>query len=320
MPCAADAMSMQATPDTRSGDAARAELLRLIEALTARAGTVETVVPGLSLSWMTSPIAPAGRLYGPSLCVCLRGAKQISLGSQHLAHPADHFLLTTLQMPIVVSVAAASSETPYVGLQVDLDLERAREVIADVELHRIETPTADPCIAIGVLTEPLFDAVLRLVRLTQSPRDIPVLSDLIQREILYRLASGPKGNRLRRIVRLRSSGHAVTKLLAWLREHYTEKLRIEQLSEQAGMGVSTLHRHFLELTTMSPIQYQKHLRLHEARRLLLVEEVDATTAAIHVGYESVSQFNREYRRLFGEPPRRDVNGLKRLVYAEDSIS
>jgi transcriptional regulator GlxA family with amidase domain len=168
-------------------------------------------------------------------------------------------------------------------------------------------------LAIGELSVPLLDAVLRLVRLIEAPSDIPILGQLIQHEILYRLAIGPKGNRLRQIVRLGSKSHGVAKVIAWLREHFAEKLQIAQLADQAGMGVSTLHRHFSQPTSMSPIQYQKHLRLHEARRVLVAEGVDAATAAVRVGYESVSQFNREYRRLFGEPPRRDVNGLKRHV-------
>jgi len=142
------------------------------------------------------------------------------------------------------------------------------------------------------------------------PQDIAVMSGLIHREILYRLASGATGNRLRQIVRLGSPSHRVAKAIAWLRTHYTERLRVEQLAEIAGMGVSALHRHFQELTTMSPLQYQKQLRLHDARRLLLTDEAEAATVAIRVGYESVTQFSREYRRLFGAPPTRDIKGLR----------
>jgi len=234
---------------------AHRELLTLIENATARAGTVRGVAPGVSLSWLTAPVGPASHLHGPSLCVCLRGRKQISLGDRDIAHSAGQFLLTAIQMPIV-SVAYATPDAQYVGLELDLDLDLARQVIAEVDLHQLESTTADPCLAIGELSAPLLDAVLRLVRLIETPSDIPILGQLIQHEILYRLAIGPKGNRLRQIVRLGSKSHGVAKVIAWLREHFAEKLQIAQLADQAGMGVSTLHRHFSQLTTMSPIQYQ----------------------------------------------------------------
>lgn len=303
-------MMSESLPGDLQRPSARTELVGMIEAATGRESIVRTSVPGLSLSWITSPLPPTSYLYGPSLCVCVRGMKRIDLGGRTFVHPANRILLTAIEMPTIISIESATPGDPYIGLQVDLNLEIARQVIAEIELNHIETPHGDACMAIDELTEPLLDAVVRLVRLVESPQDIPVLSGLIQREILYRIAAGPNGERLRQIVRLGSPSHRIAKAIAWLRDHYTEKLRIEQLSDQAGMGISTLHRHFQQLTTMSPIQYQKHLRLHEARRLLLSEEVDAASAAVRVGYESVSQFNREYRRLFGEPPMRDIKGLK----------
>lgn len=301
---------MEESPGDAGRMSARTELLQMIGAATGRGGIVKPVVPGLSLSWITEPMLPTSYLYGPSLCVCVLGTKQIALGGRVFSHPEGHFLLTAIQMPAIISIEAASPEQPHVGLQVDLDLDLARQVIADIDLNSIETPAGDACMAVGKLTEPLLDAVVRLLRLADAPQDIPVLAGLLQREILYRVASGPNGNRLRQIVRLGSPSQRIAKAIAWLRKNYAEELRIEQLSAEAGMGVSTLHRHFRQLTTMSPIQYQKHLRLHEARRLLLSEDIDAASAAIRVGYESVSQFNREYRRLFGEPPMRDMKAMK----------
>ncbi len=282
----------------------------LIVRATAGARILPTAVPGLTLTRVDSPMAPSSYFYGPSLCVCASGAKTIVLGDTSLVHDASSFLLTAVELPTIVSIDKATPERPYLGLQINLDLEKARQVIAEIEINGIKTQHAGACMSLGAMSEDLLDAVVRLVKLTERPQDIPVLGDLIHREILYRLAAGPNGDRLRQIVRLGSPSHRIAKAIGWLREHYVEPLTIEKLADFAGMGVSTLHRHFQELTTMSPLQYQKQLRLHEARRLMLTERADAGSAAIRVGYESVTQFSREYRRLFGEPPKRDVKALR----------
>ena len=174
--------------------------------------------------------------------------------------------------------------------------------------ERNVAPTASQLTA--AVTPELLDCVLRLTRLIERPSEIAVLADLIHQEILYRLLSGPAGNSLRQIARLGSQGQRVSKVVAWLREHFRGPLRIDQLAKMAGMGVFTLHRHFHELTDMSPIQYQKRLRLHEARRLMLEESYEVGTAALDVGYESSTQFIREYRRLFGEAPLRNIKALR----------
>ncbi len=286
------------------------ELAQRIEVATSGAATIDTTIPGLRLSWLTTPLPPTSYLYGPSLCMCLRGGKQIGLSDRSVVHPPGSFLLTAMQMPIIVSIEKASTRAPYVGAQLALDIDVAREVIGKIDAAPVPQDAPGPGMMIGRLTEPLLVALLRLVRLMETPDDIPVMGDLIQREIIYRVASGPSGAWLRDIVRLGSAGHRVARAIAWLREHYSESLSIETLAREAGMGVSTLHRHFRQFTATSPIQYQKRLRLHAARRLLLTEDVDAATAAVLVGYESVSQFNREYRRLFGKPPRRDTDSLR----------
>jgi AraC-like DNA-binding protein len=243
--------------------------------------------------------------------MCIRGSKRMTVRERHFIQDQDHFLLFAADMPAITAIDHASPEQPYTALLINLDLDIARQLMAQIDLSRVQaSPQGETCMAYDRIDIDLFDAVLRLVKLIERPNEAPIMGDLIQRELLFRLLSGSSGDRLRQIVRLGSPSQRIARAIEWLRSNYAKQLSIEQLAEVAGMGVSTLHRHFQEVTTMSPLQYQKHLRLHEARRLMLVEETDASTAAVQVGYESVTQFNREYRRLFGAPPLRDVRALR----------
>jgi transcriptional regulator GlxA family with amidase domain len=218
----------------------------------------------------------------------------------------------------VFAIPHASPEEPYTALSIDLDLDLARQMMAHIDINECNAAPSRSKLTLAVTPE-LLDSVLRLTRLMERPNEIAVLADLIHREILYRLLSGPAGNSLRQIARLGSQGQRVSKVVEWLREHFRRPLRIDQLARMAGMGVSTLHRHFHELTDMSPIQYQKRLRLHEARRLMLEESYEVGTAALDVGYESSTQFIREYRRLFGEAPLRNIKTLRNSVLASAGI-
>ncbi len=294
-------------------DFASRRLEGLVDRVTKAGQSALPKVPGLTLSRITTPVPPSSHFYSPSMCVCVRGERAITLGDMNFKHDSGRFLLSAIELPTIVAIAEASADRPFLGLQIDINLEEARQVIAEVDLHGIEGQHSGVCMTFGKMTEELLDAVTRLVRLLDTPGDIPVVAPLIQHEILYRLAVGPNGDRLRQIVRRGSPSHRVSKAIEWLRENYTKRMRVEQLADHVGMGVSTLHKHFHELTMVSPLQYQKHLRLHEARRLMLAENLDAASAAIQVGYESVTQFNREYRRVFGEPPRRDVRALRLLA-------
>jgi AraC-like DNA-binding protein len=188
-----------------------------------------------------------------------------------------------------------------------LDLQMARQVMADVDSQSPATPAKGAAMATGPATVELFDAVARLIRLLDKPQDLIHVGPLIQREILYRILTSSAGRRFRETIMTGTQSQRTARAIAWLRENYTQPLRIDELAALANMGVSTLHHHFRAMTAMSPLQYQKHLRLHEARRILLGEEVDAATAALRVGYESATQFNREYKRIFGAPPMRDIN-------------
>jgi transcriptional regulator GlxA family with amidase domain len=199
---------------------------------------------------------------------------------------------------------------PYIGLRIDLDLDLARQVMADIDVQAPDVVLPESPLALGRIEPALFDAVARLVRLIEAPQDVGFMSGLIHREILYRLLQSPAGRKLRLIVQLGAQGNRVAKAVSWLQSHFRERLRVGQLADIAGMAQSTLYRHFQELTGMSPIQYQKRLRLHKARHLMLEGRLDVGSAALSVGYESPTQFVREYRRLFGESPLRDVKALR----------
>src|SRR5213079_3042023 len=221
-----------------------------------------------------------------------------------------HFLLTAVDLPIVSWVAEATEEVPCLVLSLKLDMSMVRELLALEEIHVEEAPPDSPAMSTGETTPELLDACCRLVDLLDSPEDIPFLSGLIQREIIYRILRGPEGARLRAVATLGHQSHRTAKAVAWITANYAKPLRVEELAQIASMGVSTLHHHFRMLTAMSPLQYQKQLRLQAARSLMLNSGRDAASAAFEVGYESPTQFNREYSRFFGQPPTRDVRALR----------
>jgi AraC-like DNA-binding protein len=275
---------------------------------------VATAIPGLTLTQRLRPVPPTSYLYDPSLAMIVQGRKNIVLGASAYHYDETQFLLTAVNLPTITEVVEASPGRPYLSILLKIDLAAARDLITAMDLK--ETPIlAGSAMAVGPATPQLFDALERLIDLLASPADIPILGEMIQRELLYRVLTSPVGARLRQIVRIGTQSNRVARAAAWLRDNYRQPLKVEALAELSCMGVSTLHHHFRQMTAMSPLQFQKHLRLHEARRLLLNEEMDAGSAALAVGYESATQFSREYRRLFGAPPIKDIKTL-RLANAE----
>lgn len=268
-------------------------------------------VPHLSLhlTRRTQPTPPLPYQYEPSLAMIVRGRKRVILGETTYWYDESCCLLTALNLPTITQVLSASPESPYISVLWKLDLSVAKKLMAHIDCGD-HVPVSGPAMAVAPATIPMFDALSRLIDLVSMPQDAEILGDLIQKEMLYRLLVSPAGARLRQIVRLGSQSNRVAQAVAWLRDNYRLPLRVDELARIAGMGVSTLHHHFRLLTSMSPVQFQKHLRLHTARGLLLTEELDAGAAALYVGYESATQFNREYRRLFGAPPIRDVKSLR----------
>jgi AraC-like DNA-binding protein len=213
----------------------------------------------------------------------------------------------------VVQILQASREQPYLSLLLQLDQRAMAQLMVDSDLPLPRAQQSRRGMAIGEVTLPLLSACQRLLDLLAAPQDIPILAPLIQREILYRLLVGEQGARLRQIASAGSQSHQIAQAIEWLKRHYTLPLRIENLAAHVHMSPSTFHQHFRALTAMSPLQYQKWLRLNEARRLMLTERLDAATAAFEVGYESPSQFGREYRRVFGAAPLRDITSLRYMA-------
>lgn len=269
-------------------------------------GDTVTEVPGLRLYRRSATNECTSAAYEPSLVVFLQGEKRINLGKNTLVCDGSNFLLTSIDLPVVSQVTAATRETPILGLVLKLDMPLVREVLSQQEFAQRDGAGDARGMAVGVTSIELLDACSRLVDLVGAPQDVPFLSGLIQREIVFRLLRGPQGKHLRAIATLGEQSHRTSKAVEWLRKNYAKPLRVEELAQLARMGVSTLHHQFRSLTAMSPLQYQKQLRLHVARERMLHDGMDAATAAFEVGYESASQFNREYSRFFGQPPMRDV--------------
>jgi AraC-like DNA-binding protein len=290
--------------------ALRTVLARKIASFIGSTEKLITDIPGLLLSRHTAPTAPASATYEPSLAVVAQGRKRADLAGNTFIFDESRYLLTSLDLPVICNVIEASEEMPYLCFVLKLDLPIVRELLSREEIPAPEATSDSPAMATGETTAELLDACCRLVDLLNRPQDIPFLSGLIQREIIYRILQGPEGVRLRAIVTLGDQSHRTAKAIAWVRANYAKPLRLEDLAKIAGMGVSTLHHHFRALTAMSPLQYQKQLRLHAARERMLMDGLDAASAAFEVGYESASQFNREYSRFFGQPPMRDIRTLR----------
>jgi len=267
----------------------------------------------VSLARRDAPTKPTSSLYEPSLCVIAQGVKRVLLGDDTYVFDAHYFLLTSVDLPTVVQILHASQEQPYLSLLLHLDPREMAQLMVDNHLPPPRAQPASRGMATGAVTVPLLSACHRLLDLLAAPQDIPILAPLIQREILYRLLVGEQGARLRQIASVGSPSQQIAQAIAWLKRHYPHPLRIEALAAHVHMSPSTFHQHFRALTAMSPLQYQKWLRLHEARRLMLMERLDAATAAFQVGYASPSQFSREYRRVFGAPPFRDITSLRHMA-------
>jgi AraC-like DNA-binding protein len=288
----------------------RQELARKIAARSGAEGDTYTGIPGLRLYRRSTPTPCVSAAYEPSLVVFVQGQKRINVGKTTYVCDGSNFLLTSVDLPVVSQVTAATPEKPILGVLLKLEMPVVREILSQHEFHFSEDSVDALGMAVGVSSMELLDACLRLVDLLETPQDIPFLGVLIQREIIYRLLRSPQGTHLRAIATLGEQSHRTAKAVEWLRMNYAKPLRIEELATMARMGVSTLHHQFRSLTAMSPLQYQKQLRLHVARERMLNEGLDAASAAFEVGYESASQFNREYSRFFGQPPMRDVKARK----------
>lgn len=270
-----------------------------------------TAIASLSFFRREAPMPPTTCLVAAGIVLAVQGEKQMLVGGEAYPYDINRFLITSLDLPASSQIVSASPDKPCLGLVFKLDLRIVAELIAQGGLPVPGERASDRGIGIGTVTPALLEPLKRLLDLLDEPETIPVLAPLVEREIHYRLLKSDQAARLWQIAAVGSQGHRVAKAIDWLKMNYTAALRIDELAAYAQMSPSSLHQHFRQLTAQSPLQYQKWLRLNEARRLMLNEDLDAASAAFEVGYESPSQFSREYARLFGAPPRRDVEALRR---------
>ena len=288
----------------------RAELAAGIERFAPVDGMHATPIPRVYLVRTSRPSEPKHSLCEPALCLLAQGRKRVLLGDEVTVYDSLNYLVVSQDLPVVGQVVDATSDAPYLCLRIDLDPKQIAALMLDIGRPAEPVPALGRGLFTGQTSAALLDAALRLVRLLDTPQDIPALAPLVVREMLYRLLSSEHGWRLAQIGTPDSQGQRITRAITWLRDRYREPLRVDDMARAVHMSTSSLHHHFKAVTAMSPLQYQKQLRLQEARRLLLSEAVDAASAGHRVGYESPSQFSREYARLFGAPPARDIRRLR----------
>jgi AraC-like DNA-binding protein len=286
----------------------RTELARIIARNALYPGEFETTVPGLTLYRADAPGMPMPTVYEPSLCIIAQGAKTVSLGARMLHYDEAHCLVASVDLALIGQVTAATPDHPYLCCKIDIDQTVLADLIA-VDDGAL-TPGDPPPFAVDATSPEMFDAASRLLRLLDRPLSIPALAPLVQREILYHLLTGPQGAMLRHAASGNSHLGQVSRAIGWIRRHTHEQLRIADVASAARMSISSLHHHFKRITGLTPLQFQKQLRLQKARQLMIAEGVGAGSAGFAVGYDSPSQFSREYRRLFGAPPRADVSGIR----------
>jgi len=271
--------------------------------------------PGLLFYRVSSPRKPVHGMLEPSFCVIAQGSKHILLGAEDFRYDPAHYLISTVGVPAVGEVIDASLEKPYLSLQLYLDPSVVTSVIVESFAAQRSDGGGVKAVDVSPLDANLLDATLRLVRLINTPGEYRVLAPLVIREIVYRLLTGAQGIRMRHLATLGGQAHRIVRAVEKLREHFDKPLRIQSMARELAMSASGFHAHFKSVTAMSPLQFQKQLRLQEARRLMLSENFDAAEAGHRVGYDDASHFNREYKRHFGEPPMRDVERLRELAKA-----
>lgn len=300
--------------DVRRFEEARSGLAQSVERWTDGLQVHQSaVLPSLSMYRSHNPVGPICGLYQPSVGLIVQGRKRVLLGSEAFIYDPSRFLVTALNVPTVTHILDASRERPFMALLMTLDPHEINRLVLEGRLPPARGQASERAMTTGRVHWPLLRAFQRLVDLLDVPDSIPVLAPLVQREILYWLLVSDQGARLRQIGAIGSHGHQIGRAIDLLKTRFTEALRIEDLATEARMSLSTFHHHFKQLTAMSPLQYRKRLQLNEARRLMFAEHLDASTAAYRVGYESPSQFSREYSREFGAPPARDMSQLRQAA-------
>lgn len=293
------------------------ELVSLIEKIAQTDGDYDTLIPSLKLRRCSSTTDPKPCIYGLGLVLIVQGRKRITRGDEIFDYGAGQSLITTVDMPVVAYITRASAAEPFLGMWLELDARLIAQLAAEMEFATALHASTTQGISLMALDKGLQDALTRLLRLLAEPSLIPLLAPLIQQEIVIRLLNGGHGPNLRRLVAIGSPNQQIAKVVTWLKQHYTENVQMDDLAAKAHMSPSSFRQHFRAVVGVSPLQYLKNLRLLDARQLMLNENLDAGSAALRVGYESASQFSREYSRLFGEPPNRDVKRVRESAWARD---
>jgi AraC-like DNA-binding protein len=286
------------------------ELARLIEQYTGTDGIYTTAIPHLLLYRSSRIEEPMHALYEPAVCVVAQGRKQVIAGEGVYLYDSQKYLVISVGVPAVGRILEASPAEPFLCLALGLDAAAIGALMVESDMERSGRAQPVSALSVSTLDPELLDACVRLLRLLGSPRDIPVLAPLAEREILYRLLRGDQAMRMSQIACAESRLHDINRAIIWIKRNFRSALSVQTLASEARMSTSALHQYFKMVTGVSPLQFQKHLRLLEARRLMLSRAVDAAAVGHSVGYESASQFSREYRRLFGAPPVRDITKLK----------
>lgn len=299
----------QTPPEAARLQSRQHELVEYIKRIVRTDGTAEPL-PGLSLHRSSAPGEPLHSVYDPVFCVIAQGSKEVFLGNERYLYDASHYLIVTANLPVAAHVVEASKAHPYLSLRLKLDPLLVSSVMVEAGHTGLPQRASVRAINVSPLDAELFDAVVRLVRVFDSPAEARFLTPLITREIVYRLLVGEQCDRLRYIVVQNGHTHHIARAIERFRREFDQPLPIEHVAQELGMSVSSFHHHFKAVTAMSPLQFQKRLRLQEARRLMLGEDLDAVSAAYRVGYDDASHFSREYKRLFGLPPTRDMEQLR----------
>lgn len=285
----------------------------LVESRTGTDGSFSTAIPSLSFTRVSQITVPTHGVYKTSLCVIVQGEKEVLLGTDTYRYNSDHYLVASVDLPAVVHVTKASIKQPYLGVVIEIQPQEIFDLLREMPDVTKQKSVKNRGLFVGPLQNPLLDAVNRYVHLLDTPEDIRLLGPLIKKEIIYRLLQAENGDRLKQLAVEGSATQQITQVIQHIMQNYDQPLKIVSLANEANLSVSTLYRNFKEVTTMSPIQFQKQMRLHEARGLLLTEAVNVADVAYRVGYESPSQFSREYARLFGRPPKEDVKFLEQRL-------
>jgi AraC-like DNA-binding protein len=303
---------LQSIQDLKAIAERQQELTARVARLAPVDGVHQTAFPSLALSRGSVPTVCMPTVCQPCLGFVVQGRKRALLNDEVFHYDALNYLVVSITLPMMGQVVEATTDRPFLSLRLDLDLEEIARLLLELGDRGAAPIAADRGLFVARMDEPLLDAVLRMVKLLDAPEDIAVLAPAVQREIYYRVLRGELGQRLIDLAECDGGNHRIVRAIEWLKQRFAAPLRIEELAEAVHMSPSALHHRFKAVTAMSPLQYQKHLRLHEARRLMFAGGMECAAAGYRVGYESPSQFSREYRRLFGAPPRVEIARLREI--------